>query len=172
MKRRQEIGDHEEQQAADSLRALLRERNVPPVAQPDPAFFSRLIVQTNQQIDGMTSGKAISLSWAARVAIPGVVAIISFFIALYYYTPPQPAGDNSMVPMLGALSTETIDSLLVENSSLTDVSFAVLGVDVFDVSGDEAVEYLIASGNMADVMETMDTQQMDQVLTILGSRPD
>ncbi|MFN0156749.1 MAG: hypothetical protein ACKVRP_01600 [Bacteroidota bacterium] len=168
-RRKQELTDQEEQQVADDLRTLMREKGIALHDVRDRSFFSRLLVQTNNRIDDAASGKAISMSWAARVAIPGVVAIISFFIGLYYYTPPSLQEGNAILPVLSMLPDETIDSLLVQHPSFVDASLTSVGSEVFDVSGDEAAEYLISSGSSLDAVETMNEEQLEQVLAILGS---
>ena len=50
-------------------------------------YWSNMLVKTNSRIDDVSSVRALSIGWALRVAIPGVVAIISFLIGLHYYSP-------------------------------------------------------------------------------------
>src|SRR5512141_561288 len=93
MKFRQEprdITESEERELVDSVRALELEGGEKGTAPPiSDAYWQNLIIRTNQRVDAAASAKAISISWAARVAIPGVVAIVSFLIALQYYVPVQ-----------------------------------------------------------------------------------
>lgn len=168
-RKKQDFTDRDEQQAVDALRVLLEEKGAAQQSGRDPAFFGRLLARTNDRIDAAASGKAISFSWAARVAIPGVVAIISFFIGLYYYTPPSPRENNPLLPVLSALPDETIDSLMIHHPAFADAALVPAGNDLFDVSGDEAADYLISSGSSLDAVETMNEEQVEQVLAILGS---
>ena len=76
-----------EHDAVEAVRALVREKHIAELSEPSSAYFANLLVKTNQRIDAVTSGKALSISWLARVAVPGVVAILFFFIGLHYYVP-------------------------------------------------------------------------------------
>ena len=83
MKSKQPTPEHrdaEEREASNELRTLLRPNELLEQG-PDDAYWHDLIARTNRRLDEAASGKAISISWAARVAIPGVVAIIFFFVS-------------------------------------------------------------------------------------------
>src|SRR4030042_6452064 len=89
------VTDGQEQQAVEELRQALRQTDLSPEHAPSEPYWSNLLVRTNERIDHATSGKAISLSWAARVALPGVITIIFFFVALRYYYEPEPSGSHT-----------------------------------------------------------------------------
>ena len=82
-----DIPDAIEREAEEAVR---RHDDTKNVHGPSETYFANLLVRTNERLDRATSGVAISLSWLARVAVPGVVAIIFFFIGLHYYAPVTP----------------------------------------------------------------------------------
>ena len=89
------VKDEQEQEAVEELRQALRQADLSLEHLPSETYWSNLLVRTNERIDHATSGKAISLSWAARVALPGVITIVFFFVALRYYYEPGQSGNNT-----------------------------------------------------------------------------
>ena len=104
------IIERNEEEMAAEVRRL--EQSGPPKAAhpPTDAYWQNLIIRTNARIDEATSGKALSLSWAWRVAIPGVFAIVSFLIGVHYYVPGQPDERVTVASVLSALPSAAIDS--------------------------------------------------------------
>ncbi len=164
------ISEEDERQAAERLTASLRNQGyTEPTRLPD-AVRNNLLVRTNREIDRVSSGRAISLSWAARVAIPGVVAIIAFFTALHYYGTPTPQRPSTLTPLISGISDSGLDSLLAE-PAVTDSSLvlAAAGDDLFSVPGDLAAEYLMSGDRTSVVLQTMSDKQIDEVMAILSS---
>jgi hypothetical protein len=162
--------DAEEQQAAGELKALLSLRSSTGPTAPSEPYWPNLIVRTNQRIDEATSGKAISISWAARVAIPGVVALIFFFIGLHYYVPQQPVQGSTLTAVVSSLPAEVVDSLLAEPQQIeSSTASSELRAGLVAVSGEQLTEYLIADGKVGSVLETMSDQQVNDFLVTLGS---
>ena len=150
----------DEHRAAENLRSRLnetrREEN-----DRDESYWSDLISRTDRRLDDAASGKAISISWAARVAIPGVVAIVFFFIGLHYYIPRVQPAANPLQEMLLGLSRE-------EQDYVGDVlgSEGSLGrdpgrySDLFTISGDEIEQYLVETGHVESTLETFSEQEL------------
>ncbi len=141
------------------------ERSAPP-----DAYWQNLVVKTNRKIDDATSGKALSISWAARVAIPGVVAIVSFLVGLHYYVPDASRHGPSVADVVLGLPPATIDSLLVDPSG-EDPSLSVedVGADVFVFSRQQIAEYLIDNGNPGAAVEGISDREANTVLNVLAS---
>ena len=136
------------------------------------AYWQNLIIRTNRRIDNATSGKALSISWAARVAIPGVVAILSFYIGLHYYAPDL-KGSDSLTSVVLSLPGPEVDSLLADPSQLDPtISVADLGGNPFDIPKEQMAEYFIDHGRPSALMEAMTDDQVNEVLMTLGSRKD
>lgn len=168
-----DISDEDERRATDALTAALRERGYAgPGTLPDP-LRNAMLVRTNERIDRLSSGRALSLSWAARVAIPGVVAIIAFFTALQYYGTPQPHRGNEVAPLLTGLADTQMDSLF-EVTGVGDSAavVAAAGAGLFDVSSDGAADYLLQNDRSVLVLESMTDAEVDEVLATLGSTID
>ncbi len=163
---RQKIADQEEQRATDELRSTLERKGGYDPLVPAESYWSNMILRVNNELDSVTSGKALSLSWAARVAIPGVVAIISFYIGLHYYVPEQPRPETAVYPILASLPQSEIDSLYVEES-LGDVAGSVHET-VFNISGEDAAQYCISTGEPSLALEILSDAQVDKLLTTLS----
>jgi hypothetical protein len=142
---------------------------------PSEAYWQNLIVRTNARIDGASSGKALTLSWAARVAIPGVVAILSFLVGLRYYAPEQRGSGPSLKSVVLALPERAIDSLQTGrplSDRLADIDEA--GIDIFEVSKEDVRLYYVEEGQLSDAAASLDDQQVTEVLALLtrsGSEP-
>jgi hypothetical protein len=165
------VTDAEEQQATAELKGFLSVRNSEGPTVPSQPYWSNLIVRTNQGIDEATSGKAISISWAARVAIPGVVALIFFFIGLHYYVPQQPVQGSTLTTVVSSLPAEVVDSLLAQPQQFDSaISSSELRAGLVAVSHEQLSEYLISDGKVGSVLETMSDQQVNDFLVALGSK--
>lgn len=164
-----DITDAEERELLESVRALEHETAGEPAAAVPESYWQNLIIRTNQRVDGVASGKAISISWAARVAIPGVVAIVSFLIALHYYVPVQVHQHSDVESVVLGLPDRAVDSLLTD-TSLSDETLAAVAAneDLFDVPSEQIGEYLIENGNATMVVESLPEQQADQMVDLLA----
>jgi hypothetical protein len=164
-----DITESDEKELVEAVRALERggdERSAPAIP---GAYWQNLIVRTNVRVDEATSGKAISISWAARVAIPGVVAIVSFLIALQYYVPVQTQRQNDVKSLVLALPDRAVDSLITDPSftgeTLVDLA---ANENLFDVPSEQIGEYFIDNGNSAQLVELLPQEQADQMLDLLA----
>jgi hypothetical protein len=107
-------GEPEEKELERSIRALAHGNHDDTVPPPPDAYWHNLLIRINRRIDAATSGRALSISWAARVAIPGVVTIISFMIGLHYYANDSLVDSASLREIVQTLPPQTVDSLLTE----------------------------------------------------------
>lgn len=163
------ISEQEEEQSVRELRSVASAFEQK-VGRPPGSYWANLLVRTNRRIDDQTSGKALSLSWAARVAIPGVVAIISFFVALHYYVPDSARPSTVVGPILTSLNEQELDSLLVADDFYhTMVSDPIVGNRLFDVAADQASDYLLSLGRESTVLEAFSDNQVDELLAALSS---
>ena len=125
----------------------------------------------NARIDAATSGKALSISWAARVAIPGVVAIVSFLVGLHYIVPDAPRQrEPSVAEVILSLPPAVIDSLLIDPSR-ADPSLSVEDVagDVFVFSRQQIAEYLIDNGNPGAAVDGVSEGEASTIMAVLSS---
>ncbi len=161
------IPDSEGEKLEAEVRAMAGRSRAPDLPQ---AYWSNLIVRANERIDRATDVGAISISWAARVAIPGVVAIISFLIGLHYYVPAPPQADTSLTSVILALPDSTQDSLLVNPSGL-DPALTVeeIGANLFEASPAAISDYLMSRGDPKDVMDVLTDQEANQVLAAIAT---
>jgi len=141
-----------------------------PVA-PGEAYWGGLLARTNERIDEATSPKALTISWALRVALPGVLAIASFMIGLRYFVPMETTRALPLQAVILSLPEAEMDTMLAYPSRMNEgLSLADLEVDPFAVQKEDLQEYLIASASVASVTETLNDEQVTDVLTVLGSR--
>jgi hypothetical protein len=148
------------------LHALINPQEIRPGR--DDAYWQNLLVRTNRRIDDVTSGKALSISWALRVAIPGVIAIISFLIGLHYYVPERASKGTSVEAVVLALPAETQDSLLA-TLPLNDRLAALSSYgDYFDLSREQIAGYMIDNGTTGTLLETLTEDQVEKLLISLG----
>ncbi|HUI11558.1 MAG TPA: hypothetical protein VL221_14590 [Bacteroidota bacterium] len=139
-------------------------------AGPPAAYWQNLIIRVNEKIDRATSGRALSISWAARVAIPGVVAIVSFLVGLHYYAPDAAQGEPTVSDVLMSLPASSIDSLLVDPSRVDPaLSVEDVGPDVFVFSRDQIAEYFMDNGNPADAVDGISDREANTVFAVLAS---
>ncbi len=158
---KQEVTDLEELKAADELRETLNSLDT---GAPSQAYWPRMIAEINRRIDDATSGKALSLSWAARVAIPGVVAIISFYIGLHYYVPEDAPKKTPIAPIISSLPQSEIDSLLLNEPA---ESAAHLFSRSF--SSEDAAQYALSSGEPMMLVESFSNEQVELLLAALST---
>jgi len=165
---RERITDEAEEKLAAEIRGLAGGTAGPPG--PPDAYWQNLVVRVNEKIDRATSGRALSISWAARVAIPGVVAIVSFLIALHYYAPDATKHETTVAEVLMSLPPSSVDSLLVDPSRV-DPSLTVedVGPDVFVFSRDQIAEYFMENGNPADAVDGISEHEANTVYAVLAS---
>jgi hypothetical protein len=164
------ISDDDERQAVDDLASTLRNHGYAGNPRLPDELRNALLVRTNAEIDRLSSGRALSVSWAARVAIPGVVAIISFFTALHYYGTPAPGTSNGVAPLIAGLPEAQLDSLMeVEGIGDSSVVFAAAGSGLFDIPSDVAADYLLETDRTAVVLEALTDTQVEEVLATLGT---
>jgi hypothetical protein len=164
-----EITDTEEHEAVAAVRRLAQD-DFPEPSGPPPAYFANLMVKTNATIDRVTSGKALSISWLARVAVPGVVAILFFFIGLHYYGTENIMPRHSLTEAVRNLRAQDLDSLLVESTTSGNLTASDIPSDMFDVSNDQLAEFYLSSGTPAEVLEALPDGQVREVASILESR--
>jgi hypothetical protein len=128
-----------------------------------------MLVRTNARIDGATSGRALSLSWAMRVAVPGAVAIVAFFIGLHYYGNPVPSATAGLTPILNEINDAALDSLM-ELHAVVDTTELIGDNQAgwFDIPGDLAAEYLLSTDRTGVVAETLQDRELDEVLAALA----
>jgi hypothetical protein len=166
---KQDIAESEERALVSVVRALERKTEGEPASAPSEAYWQNLIVRTNQRVDAATSGKALSISWAARVAIPGVVAIVSFFIALHYYMPVEKRQHSDLESIVLSLPNRVVDSLLTDSSLSEETLVAIAANEnLFDVPSEQIGEYFIENGNASTAVEVLPDQQADQMLDVLA----
>ncbi len=163
---RTKVTDADEEALERSVRALSGDGNE---TAPPQAFWSRQIVDVNRRIDESTSGVAISLSWAARVAIPGIVAILSFLIGLKYYAPEHRAAE-SLRQATSALAPATVESLYVASIGTVDTA-VVNDVDasILAFNNDQAEEFYVENAGATALVEDLSDQELHQVLAALSS---
>ena len=136
-------------------------------------YWANLLVRANARVDDATSARALSISWAARVAIPGVVAIMFFFIGLHYYVPEAPSRTGSIATFVNMLPEATVDSVLVEPDRYsTLLSEEEVATDIFQFSSDQISDYLVASGNTQMAVEGITDSDIAALLSILNSKKD
>ena len=160
-------GDLHEESEEARLHAMIDTKGVRPG--PDDIYWQNLLIRTNRRIDDVTSGKALSISWALRVAIPGVVAIISFLIGLHYYVPERTQKGTSLEAVVLSLPDETQDSLLATLPLRDRLSAISSFEDLFDLSREQIAGYMIDNGTTSMLLETLTDEQINELLISLGS---
>jgi len=174
MKRRhndREPSEEDELRASGELRQTMQGLGSP--VAPPPSYWASLLVRTNERIDDASSAKAISISWAARVAIPGIVAILFFFIGLHYYAPDLPGKSSSVLSLVKSLPQDAVDSLLTHPERISSsLSVADVPSDIFQFSGDQITEYLTERGSEQMLMENMNDADVSSLLAALDARKD
>ncbi len=173
MKRKEEpfqFSDFDEQQATGELKRQVAQLREPP-ATISHTHWSNLLVKTNRRIDEATSAKALSISWAARVAIPGVVAILFFFIGLHYYVPQVGKKESSVASLVNMLPQEAVDSILAEPGRLSASLAANEGSsDIFQFSTEQLSDYLVVTGNAQTAVENLNDSEVRILLSLLDNK--
>jgi hypothetical protein len=163
------LSDEKEKELEQEIAALVRtEQNEQQQRLPE-AYWHNLLIRTNRRVDEATSAKALSISWAARVAIPGVIAILSFLIGFYYYIPEKNPDVHSLAEALLVAPANQLDSLVASDvvqggDSLSEMSNVVLAL-----SGELSREYLIETTATHDLLDPLSDDEVNQVLAVLGS---
>jgi hypothetical protein len=163
---RVQVTDEEEETLEQSVREFA---GVDADMPPPPAFWSRQIVDINTRIDESTSGFAISLSWAARVAIPGVVAVLAFLIGLKYYA-PEKISSESLRQATAALTEADVESLYVASVAVSDT--AVIGEinkSLLALNDEKAAEYYVDHAGEGALVEDLSDQELREVLAALST---
>ncbi len=138
-------------------------------APPAPEFWSRQRVDINRRIDEATSGVALSLSWAARVAIPGVVAVLAFLIGLKYYAPEHTAAE-SLRQATAALAPADIESLYVSSVAVNDTAtLSDIERNLHALNRTAAQEYYVENALTSTLVEDLSDQEVHEVLAALSS---
>ena len=165
-----EPSGQDERDAVAALKQRLAQLHDAPVLLSQ-TYWANLLVRTNRRIDEASNAKAISISWAARVAIPGVVAILFFFIGLHYYVPEMPKGESSVASLLNTLPQDAVDSILVYPEQLgASLSSADLSSEIFQFSGEQITEYLAVSGNHELLIENLNDAEVSTLLAALDAK--
>jgi len=163
---RAEFAPAEEERLVREIREL--SAGDPGQEPPAPPYWPNMLVRVNRRIDDASSGVAVSLSWAARVAIPGVVAVLSFVIGLQYYV-PKPTGGMSVREVL---AKGGVDSVLVQQTDEQPGGAREILADAYmDLSHDQMSEYFVNNGTPANVMDAMPEDDVRAVLVTLGGAP-
>ena len=156
--------------AEEGLRALLR-REENSFREPDLPYWQNLLVRTNARIDEVASGRAISLSWALRVALPGAVAILFFFIGLHYYTPESGPAEVSVHEYVSGFPEASRDSLydyLLGDQTLNIVPTGLYG-EAYSPDGDDVEQYFLSLGETNTLLEEMSDEQLNELIGLLRS---
>ncbi len=164
--------DQAEHVLVEAIKAIdAKTRGTAPNVRPDQ-YWANLLVRTNSRIDDATSPRAISISWAARVAIPGVVAVLSFVVALHYYAPVQPESADNLATVIRSLPEQAVDSLLVLGAGQSEGALPTIGLgdEVLRVPSDQITDYFIENGEASQIVETMNDGQVDTFYTALSNR--
>ena len=165
-----EPSGQDERDAVAALKQRLAQLHDSP-ALLSQTYWANLLVRTNNRIDEASSAKAISISWAARVAIPGVVAILFFFIGLHYYIPEPPRRESSVASLINTLPQDAVDSILVHPEQLgTSLSATELPSEIFQFSDEQITEYLAVIGNHELLVENMNDAEVSTLLAALDAK--
>jgi hypothetical protein len=163
---RPDLDPREEEMLAREIREL--SAGEPASSPPADPYWPNMLIRVNRRIDEASSGVAVSLSWAARVAIPGVVAVLSFVIGLQYYV-PKPSGDVSMKDLL---ARGGMDSLIVQQGDEQNAVAQELLADAYlDLSHEQLSEYLVDNATPSAVMDVLPEADVREVLSTLGGAP-
>lgn len=167
---RQQEFDPEEYRAVEELKRRVQQTRNPDMPLP-AAYWTNLRVRTNKRIDDATSARALSISWAARVAIPGVVAILFFYIGLHYYVPETRSSEGELASFVNTLPEDTVDSILLDSQTVDATSSTdEVANDIFDFSTEQIREYFLAAGNPQPVVETMSDSDVSMLLASLDTK--
>jgi len=158
-----------ERELEDQIRAT--RGGIPPSPVPGP-YWQNLIVRTNRRIDDVASGKGITISWASRVAIPGVVALLSFLIGMHYYAPESAIGKESLVSLVLKLPDHAADSLLALQYAKADNAGVPLTGSIMEVTDTQLVEYCIDRGPTTVLFDSLNESDTGEILALLAVKGD
>lgn len=163
------LPDEDEHELEKSIKALAGAQESK-ASQPLPdVYWHNLLIRTNRRLDDATSAKALSISWAARVAIPGVVAILSFLIGIYIYIPEKNPAMHSLEEALLIAPDHQIDSLVASDFIRADGSAELLSESILLLPGELAQSYLLENTPSNDLLNRLSDEEVNQVLAVLGS---
>lgn len=113
----------------------------------------------------------MSVAWAARVALPGVIAVVGVLSALHYYAPEPRSAGMPVASVLASLPAKDLDSLLTDPAQVEpEISVDELAGDVFLVSREQCAEYLVASGGTSEAVEELSPSEAGVLLASLETR--
>jgi hypothetical protein len=158
-----------DERAERALEEEIRSQAGPSPAGPAEPFWQNLLVRTNYRIDDVASGKGITISWAARVAIPGVVAIIAFLVGLHYYVPELTAERERLGDILRVMSDSAQVNLMDRYSIPAEDLSARAAEGVFDVPVTQAQAYYLETADLSSLGDLLSDEQVSTVLTVLES---
>jgi hypothetical protein len=133
---------------------------------PD-AYWHNLIIRTNRCVDEASGAKAISLSWAARVAIPGVIAILSFLIGLRYFVPEQHPEQHSLTDAVMSLPAHVVDSMAAATPD--SVATDDVGAHMLEIPGELAHAYALESAASSELIADLSDKEIGEVLATLST---
>ncbi len=150
----------------------LRQETAGPNDNPGPSdpYWQNLLVRTNRRIDEVSGVKALSISWALRVAIPGVVAIVFFLIGLHYYAPQRQEKETSIEAVVLSLPTEAQDSLLTTLPFDDRLSAVSSDQRLFEPTQEQIAAYMMDNGSTEVLVQTLTDSQFDELLNGLGGQ--
>lgn len=158
-----------DERAERALEEAIRSHAGPDPIGPAEPFWQNLLVRTNSRIDDVASGKGITMSWAARVAIPGVVAIIAFLVGLHYYIPELTADRERLGDILRVMPDSAQVVLMDRYAIPAEDLSAVAAEEVFDVPVAQAQAYYLETAELSMLGDLLSEEQVSTVLTVLES---
>jgi len=155
--------DQEEKQAEDRLKSLIS----PTESRQEPAseYWPDLISRTNRRVDAVSSGRSISISWAARVALPGAIAILFFFIGLHYYVPEKGPSEISVTEIVSGMPAASQDSLVLYFLERSEIK--VVDETLLNPSEEDIENYLASGENPSSLLRTLPENEVNEILMIL-----
>jgi hypothetical protein len=164
MKSRQDQKEsNDDRELSESLKALVGK----PGSSVPSSYWGSLHLRTEERIDKGSSPGAISLSWALRVAIPGVVAILCFFIGLAYYVPDQ--REPAITSIVISLPDAALDSLF-QHEALKERKLILEEFDGQSLffSEEDVPGYLLETGRLHSLL--LNDTEIQDLIMILRSR--
>jgi hypothetical protein len=161
--------ENAEHELEDQIRAATG--GTAPAPLPGP-YWQNLIIRTNRKIDDVASGKGITISWATRVAIPGVVALLSFLIGMHYYAPESAIGKESLVSLVLKLPDHAADSLLALQYAKAENAGGTFTGSLLDVTDTQLVEYCIDRGPTTVLFDSLNESDTGEILALLAVKGD
>ncbi|MGA9116353.1 MAG: hypothetical protein WB626_06225 [Bacteroidota bacterium] len=163
------VTDEEERRATEALRALVSGAVSSLPEPPSGEYWVSLPLRVNRRIDELTSGKALSVSWALRVAAPGIVAVVSFLIGLSYYAPPSTRDSGSSLPRLVASFGDEELEAVAEDFAPYLAGFETDTEETLSLSAGAAEEYLIGRADLTGLVDALSERETEEILAVLES---